>query len=213
LLQAVAPAAEYWPVKQLAQVEANVAPTSAENVPATQSVQTVEPVAARYLPAAQACAATKPTSAAATRTARLAAARATDVLVMRLLRPVVLRAGGCSLTALAPFTRPACISALLSVLKRECLDPPADTQLFILFKKRKQNFRVLIVLALDVLGSLRRSFSMILVAPPSVIHTFSSNIFAIADKILQGHPRRRTAYTFPFSRCHKTGHRNSLHAT
>jgi hypothetical protein len=71
---------------------------------------------------------------------------------------------------------------------------------------------VFIVLALDVLGSLRRSFSMILVAPPSVIHTFSSNIFAITDKILQGYPRRRTAYTFPFSRCHKTGHRNSLHA-
>jgi hypothetical protein len=45
----------------------------------------------------------------------------------------------------------------------------------------------------------------------SVIHTFSSNIFAIADKILQGYPRCRTAYTFPFSRCHKTGHRNSLH--
>ena len=45
----------------------------------------------------------------------------------------------------------------------------------------------------------------------SVIHTFSSNIFAIADKILQGYPRRRTAYTFPF-RCHKSGHRNSLHA-
>ena len=47
----------------------------------------------------------------------------------------------------------------------------------------------------------------------SVIHTFSSNTFAIADKILQGYPRRRTAHTFAFSKCPKTGHRNSLHAT
>ena len=47
----------------------------------------------------------------------------------------------------------------------------------------------------------------------SVIHTFSSNIFVIADKIPQGYPRRRTAHTFPFSRSLETGHRNSLHAT
>ena len=91
-------AAAYLPATQVAQVEATVAPTTAENVPAPQSVQTVEPVAARYLPAAQACAAAKPTCAAATRTARRAE-RATDVGV-RLLRPAVPRAGGCTLTAL-----------------------------------------------------------------------------------------------------------------
>ena len=47
----------------------------------------------------------------------------------------------------------------------------------------------------------------------SVIHTFSSIIIAFADKSLQGYSRRRTAHTFPFSWCHKTGHRNSLNAT
>jgi hypothetical protein len=39
-------AAEYFLATQLAQVEATVAPIAAENVPATQLVQTVEPVAA-----------------------------------------------------------------------------------------------------------------------------------------------------------------------
>jgi hypothetical protein len=69
---------------------------------------------------------------------------------------------------------------------------------FLVFQLLGKAWFVFIVVALDVLGSLR--------------HTFSSNIFAIADKSLQGYPRRRTAYTFPFSKCHKTGHRNSLYA-
>ena len=38
------------------------------------------------------------------------------------------------------------------------------------------------------------------VAPPYVIHTFSSITFGFADRSLQGHSWRRTNYIFPFSR-------------
>jgi hypothetical protein len=34
--------------------------------------------------------------------------------------------------------------------------------------------------------------------------------FTIGDQNLQGYPRRRTSRTFPFNKCHKTVHRNSL---
>ena len=43
----------YLPAAQLAQVEPPVAPTAAENMPATQLVQTVEDDDAEYLPAIQ----------------------------------------------------------------------------------------------------------------------------------------------------------------
>ncbi len=44
----------------------------------------------------------------------------------------------------------------------------------------------------------------------SMCHVFSSKIFTIADQNLQDYPRRRTSHTFPFNKCHKTVHRNSL---
>jgi hypothetical protein len=54
LVQTVeASAAEYLPASQSAQVEATLAPTASENLPAAQSVQTVEASAAEYLPAPQ----------------------------------------------------------------------------------------------------------------------------------------------------------------
>jgi hypothetical protein len=56
LVQTVeASAAEYLPASQSAQVEATLAPTASENLPAAQSVQTVEASAAEYLPAPQSC--------------------------------------------------------------------------------------------------------------------------------------------------------------
>jgi hypothetical protein len=48
-----AAAAEYLPAPQSAQVEATLAPTASENLPAVQLVQTLEASAAEYLPAPQ----------------------------------------------------------------------------------------------------------------------------------------------------------------
>jgi hypothetical protein len=92
LVQTEAPAAEYVPARQFSQVEATVAPSAAENLPAAQSMQISE---LEYLPAAQACAAARRTCASTKRPTRLAAARVTDVVVP-LLRPAV-----------AQFTRPS----------------------------------------------------------------------------------------------------------
>ena len=65
---------------QFSQVEANVAPSAAENLPAAQSKQ-VASGGREYLPAMQACAVAKRTGDATKRTARLAAARVIDAVV------------------------------------------------------------------------------------------------------------------------------------
>ena len=52
-LQAEAPAAEYFPAAQSQQCAFDVAPVTAEYLPALQSVQTVEAVPAAYFPAVQ----------------------------------------------------------------------------------------------------------------------------------------------------------------
>ena len=52
-LQAEAPAAEYFPAAQSQQCAFEVAPVTAEYLPAVQSVQTVEAVPAAYFPAVQ----------------------------------------------------------------------------------------------------------------------------------------------------------------
>jgi hypothetical protein len=44
----------------------------------------------------------------------------------------------------------------------------------------------------------------------SVLHVFSFENFHHSRPNLQGYPRRRTSRTFPFNKCHKTVHRNSL---
>ena len=62
-VQYVLPASEDLPASQMAQVEATVAPTAAENLPAVQLVQLEAPTAAEYVPAVQLVQAEAPVNA------------------------------------------------------------------------------------------------------------------------------------------------------